>query len=61
LDKLKIYVLRNGKYEESLISPTFPDLPISEIVFNVIEQAQNIGYSQALLEFEDWLNQQNRE
>jgi Uma2 family endonuclease len=57
LDNLKIYVLRNGKYEESAISPTFPDLPMPEIVSRVIEQAQAIGYSQALLEFEMWLSQ----
>jgi len=51
-DKLKIYVLRNGTYEESAISPTFPELPIAEMVARVIEQAQTIGYSQALLDFE---------
>lgn len=59
LDKRKIYVLRNGKYEESAVSPTFPDLPMPEIVSRVIEQAQAIGYSQALLEFEAWLSDRN--
>jgi hypothetical protein len=51
-ESLKIYV----QYEESAISPAFPDLPIAEIVVNAIEQAQTIGYSQALLEFENWLH-----
>ncbi|QZZ21541.1 Uma2 family endonuclease [Leptothermofonsia sichuanensis E412] len=57
-DKLKIYVLRNGKYEESAISPTFPELPVAEIVSRTISQAQTLGYSQTLLEFEAWLSNQ---
>ncbi len=56
--KLTINLLRGGKYEESTISPTFPDLPIPEIVSRVIEQAKTVGYSQAMLEFEAWLSQQ---
>ncbi|KGF71405.1 hypothetical protein DO97_20670 [Neosynechococcus sphagnicola sy1] len=56
-DKLKIYVLRNNNYEESAISPTFPELPVAEIFPRAIAQAQTLGYSQALLEFEAWLNQ----
>ncbi len=56
--KLSINLLRGGKYEESQVSPTFPDLPIPAIVSKVMEQAKTIGYSQALLEFEDWLSQQ---
>jgi Uma2 family endonuclease len=56
-EKLTIYVLRDGKHEKSAVSPTFPDLPMPEIVFRAIEQAETIGYSQALLEFETWLKQ----
>jgi hypothetical protein len=59
-DKLKIYVLRHSTYEESAVSSTFPDLSIPEIVSRVIEQAQTIGYSQALLEFEAWLSSQEK-
>lgn len=54
---LKIYLLRNGQYEVSASSPTFPNLPIPELVARVILQAQTIGYSQALLELEAWLIQ----
>lgn len=59
-DKLKIYVLRNGTYEAAVISPTFPELPVAEIVSRAIAQAQTLGYSQALLEFESWLSEQKR-
>jgi Uma2 family endonuclease len=55
--KLVINLLRNGEYIESSISPTFPDLPILEIVPSVIERAWQIGTSQALLEFEQGLSQ----
>jgi Uma2 family endonuclease len=59
--KLKINVLQGDRYIESETSPTFPDLPISEMIPKAIERAKQIGTSQALLEFEDWLNQQNRD
>lgn len=67
--KLKIYVLQDNppevatpsdRYIESESSPTFPALPILEIIPKAVERAKQIGTSQALLEFEDWLNQQSR-
>jgi Uma2 family endonuclease len=56
LNQLKIYVLNNGKYEESPTSPTFPGFAIAEIVPQAIEQADRVGYSRALLSFENWLS-----
>ncbi|OKH36015.1 hypothetical protein NIES2119_18650 [[Phormidium ambiguum] IAM M-71] len=56
--KLKIKLLQGDRYIESETSPTFPDLAIPEIVPKVVERAKQIGTSQALLEFEDWLSQQ---
>jgi Uma2 family endonuclease len=55
--KLKINLLGGDRYLESAISPTFPDLPIAEIIPKVVERAKQIGTSQALMEFEDWLKQ----
>ncbi|HBE16242.1 MAG TPA: hypothetical protein DEG17_21800 [Cyanobacteria bacterium UBA11149] len=31
-NKLEIHVLSNGKYIKSAVSPTFPNLPIIEII-----------------------------
>lgn len=56
--KLTINVLQTDDYVEVSTSPTFPGLPITEIVPQVIQRAKQIGTSQALLEFEDWLAKQ---
>ncbi len=56
--KLKINLLQGDRYIESETSPTFPNLAIREIIPKAIERAKQIGTSQALLEFEDWLSQQ---
>ncbi|MFB2936926.1 Uma2 family endonuclease [Aerosakkonemataceae cyanobacterium BLCC-F154] len=56
--KLKISLLQGDRYIESETSPTFPNLAIREIIPKAIERAKQIGTSQALLEFEDWLSQQ---
>lgn len=55
---LTINVLQNDVYQASSISPTFPELPLTEVIPRVIERAKAIGTSQALLEFETWLEQQ---
>ncbi len=52
---LKIHVLENGKYVESNFSPTFPGIPIIELVNQYIQQSQVIGSSQAIRAFKDWL------
>ncbi|BAZ03844.1 Uma2 family endonuclease [Calothrix sp. NIES-3974] len=52
---LKIHVLENGKYVESNCSPTFPGIPIIELVNQYIQQSQFIGSSQAIRAFRDWL------
>ena len=54
--KLFINLLQNGEYVESPISSTFPDLAMLEIVPRVVDRAWEIGTSQALLEFEEWLS-----
>jgi Uma2 family endonuclease len=46
--ELKIYILEAGEYQQSLTSPTFPDLPILEWVSEVIAQSRAIGRSPAL-------------
>ena len=56
--RLKINLLQDDRYIESRTSPTFPNLPIPEIVPKAMERAKQIGTSQALLEFEDWLTEQ---
>jgi Uma2 family endonuclease len=52
---LQIYLLQSGEYIESAASPTFPDLPIVELVNNCVRQSRSIGSSQAIEELQTWL------
>jgi Uma2 family endonuclease len=49
--ELKIYTLQSGQYQNSAISPTFPELPILAWVSEVLEQSRAIGRSPALRAF----------
>jgi Uma2 family endonuclease len=49
---LAIHLLRDSQYVESLNSLIFPNLPLCDMVPQVIQRAKLIGTSQALAEFE---------
>ncbi len=46
--KLKIHLLQNDEYQESAISPTFPDVAIAEIIPQLVQQAFQQGTSTML-------------
>ncbi|XPM53912.2 MAG: Uma2 family endonuclease [Leptolyngbya sp. IPPAS B-1204] len=50
--RLTIYLLQAEKYVESSYSPTFPDLPLTELIPATVERAWQVGTVQALEEFE---------
>jgi Uma2 family endonuclease len=52
---LQINVLENGKYIESDFSPTFPDIPIIELVNQYVQQSQVVGSSQAIQALRNWV------
>jgi len=52
---LKINVLQDGQYVESDSSPTFPDIPIIELVNRYVHQSQVSGGSQAIQAFKTWV------
>jgi Uma2 family endonuclease len=54
---LQIYLLQADEYIESALSPTFPDLPIVELVNNCVRQSRSIGSSQAIKELQTWLKE----
>ncbi len=54
--KLKINVLQEGKYVESQISLIFPDLAVVEIIPQFMRRATEVGVSQTLEEFEQFIN-----
>ncbi|NEU76636.1 Uma2 family endonuclease [Hassallia byssoidea VB512170] len=49
--KLQINILNDGKYIESEISATFPNLPILEAIPQFIEQSRTVGRSPTLRAF----------
>lgn len=50
--ELRIYLLRNGKYLKSDISPTFPKISLTKIVPTIVERSWQVGTVQALEELE---------
>ena len=46
--QLKIYLLSTQGYTETSISPTFPDLPLTELIPQLVEKAINEGTSKML-------------
>jgi Uma2 family endonuclease len=52
---LQINVLQAGRYVESDFSPTFPDIPIIELVNRYVQQSQVAGSSQAIQGFRSWV------
>jgi Uma2 family endonuclease len=56
--KLKINILQRGKYVKSKISQIFPDLPISEVIPQFIEESKIIGRGLTLKKFREWLEKQ---
>jgi Uma2 family endonuclease len=52
---LRIYVLTPDGYQDSLTSPTFPDVDVKKILPNYVERAWSAGSSIALREFSEFL------
>ncbi|MGI2904531.1 Uma2 family endonuclease [Tolypothrix sp. VBCCA 56010] len=53
--KLQINFLQNGKYIQSEISPSFPNLPILEAIPRFVEQSRTVGRSPTLRAFRQWV------
>jgi Uma2 family endonuclease len=58
--KLKINLLREGKYVESQTSSTFPGVAVIEIIPRFMQRAREVGVSQALEEFEVFIKSGER-
>ncbi|MEG4285724.1 Uma2 family endonuclease [Microcoleus sp. A006_D1] len=54
---LQINVLQGGQYVESDSSPTFPDVPIIELVNRYAQQSQVSGSSQTIQAFREWVRE----
>ena len=50
--RLRIYLLQNGEYVESDMSPNFPETAIAQLIPATVERALQVGSCQALEEFE---------
>ena len=54
---LQINVLEAQKYIESDVSPTFPNIPIIEVVNQYTHQSQVAGRTQAIQAFRNWVRE----
>jgi Uma2 family endonuclease len=54
---LQINVLQAGRYVESDFSPTFPGIPIVELVNRYVQQSQVSGRTQAIQAFRSWVRE----
>lgn len=54
---LEIHLLKEGKYVESTTSPNFVDIPIIELINQYVKQSQNVGRSQAIRAFKNWVRE----
>jgi Uma2 family endonuclease len=54
---LQINVLQGGKYRVSDSSPTFPDIPIVELMNRYVRQSHVSGSSQAIQAFRNWVRE----
>ncbi|HBB30620.1 MAG TPA: hypothetical protein DDZ80_02000 [Cyanobacteria bacterium UBA8803] len=54
---LQINVLQGGKYAESDSSPTFPGIPMIELVNRYVQQSQVSGRTQAIEAFRNWVRE----
>ena len=55
--QLKIYILHNGEYSESSVSSIFPNLPITEMIPQLVQKAIDEGTSRMLRELKLQLGQ----
>ena len=54
-EKLSIYTLENGRYVKSINSPTFPGIPVINLMPEYVEKAWREGTSVAVRQFNAWL------
>jgi len=54
---LQINIWSAGRYIESEFSPTFPDIPIIELVNRYVQQSQISGRTQAIQAFRNWVRE----
>ncbi|MFE1746290.1 Uma2 family endonuclease [Coleofasciculus sp. H7-2] len=55
--QLTIYILQNGDYTESSVSLSFPDLPMTEMIPQLVQKAIDDGTSRMLRELKIQLSQ----
>jgi len=54
---LKIYILHNGEYIESELSPIFGDIPIRDVIPQFLEISLSQGRSTAMKAFRAWMQE----
>ena len=58
--QLRISILKNGEYQDSIVSLIFPDIPIVSGISEFVDRSQIKGRSQTLKEFRHWVREIGR-
>ena len=56
---LEINILDNGKYNKSNISRNFPQFPLSDVIYQYVEQSKVVGRNTIMRAFRNWVREQN--
>ena len=56
-DQLRISILKNREYQDSIVSLIFPDIPIVSGISEFVDRSQTKGRSQTLKEFRHWVQE----
>ncbi|MBW4556160.1 MAG: Uma2 family endonuclease [Trichormus sp. ATA11-4-KO1] len=59
--KLQINVLRQGKYVEVENSPTFPGMPLTEVILRYLEQSRTAGRNATMKAFRQWVRERMKD
>ncbi len=54
---LQINILQDSKYVGSDSSPTFPNIPIVDLINRYVQQSQIVGSSQSIKAFKQWVRE----
>ena len=57
-ERLQINLLQGKTYAEVEFSPTFPDLPLKDVISKYLEQVKLIGRNKTMKAFRAWVREQ---
>lgn len=57
--ELQINLLQEGEYREAMESPTFPGLPLRDVLPQCLAESKTVGRNRVIKAFRQWVREQN--